>query len=88
MSSGTDTSKPEASREQAILARAHAQWMALRASDPEYFAYMEDANPMLARRAELLDLMDRAPSESVFMYLFANFSMRLEIAAITGREFS
>ena len=85
--SSSDKPKKDESRETAILARAHAQWQALRASDPEYFAYMEDANPMLARREELLDLMDRAPSEPVFMYLFANFSMRLEIAAITGREF-
>ena len=88
MNSGTDIPKQEPSREQMIVSRAHAQWQALRQSDPEFFAYMEDANPMLARRSELLDLMDRAPSESVFMYLFANFSMRLEIAAITGREFS
>lgn len=88
MTSGIDTPKQAASREQVILARAQAQWAALRASDPEFFAYMEDANPMLASRAELLDLMDRAPSDAVFMYLFANFLMRLEIAAITGREFS
>lgn len=73
----------------AVLERADAQWKLLRTSNPEYFAQLEDANPMLARRADLLNLMNAAPkdNDAVFMYLFANYSMRLEIAAITGREF-
>lgn len=73
--------------ERQLVKRAESLLDALRKTDPEYFDFMEDANPMLATRADLRRLMERAPNDSVFMYVFANFSTRLELAAVTGREF-
>ena len=74
-------------RELAIFGRSQEIMAALQRSHPTYFAYMDDANPMLARRSEILDLMEKAPNDAIFMYLVANFNLRLELAAVTGREF-
>ena len=83
------TEAPDApTAERALRDRAHALFEELRKSHPEFYAYMDDGDPMLASRGELVTLMERAPNDAIFMFLYANFSMRLELALITGRGFS
>jgi len=76
-----------ATLERQIVNRVEARFAELRNSNAEYFAYLEDVSPDLARRAELVDLMNSAPTLEVLMFLYAKFTMRLQLAAITGREF-
>lgn len=73
--------------EQSILKRVEGLWESLRASHPEYFAYLEDVDPDLATRAEMLDLMNSAPTQDILMFVYAKFTTRIQIASITGRAF-
>lgn len=74
--------------EQLILQRVEERWAELRTKHPEYFAYLEDVDPDLASRAEVTDLMRCAPSPEILMFIYAKFTTRLQLAAITGREFA
>lgn len=76
-----------AAHEAKVLSRAYALMDSLRETHPDFHARIEDANPMLAHRAELIDLMQRAPTDEIYMFLYANFMVRLDIAEITEREF-
>lgn len=83
-----DTSTQINNREAAIINPMLAALQDLQRTDPVYFARFEDADPDVALRAELIDLMACAPNEQVRFFLLGKLSARIAMACITGREFS
>lgn len=74
-------------RENAIVREMFAEIEKLKQTNPEYFAFFEDADPDTATRAELVDLMASAPNDLVKYFILGKFTMRMTIASVTGREF-
>lgn len=73
--------------EELVVQACFSQIQSLRDTHPEYFAYFEDVDPDVASRADLLDLIASAPTDAVKFFLLGKFTMRMAIAAVTGREF-
>jgi len=59
----------------------------LKETHAEFFAWFEDVDPDSAPRGELVDLMANSPNDAVKYFLFGKYTMRLQLASITGREF-
>jgi hypothetical protein len=74
-------------QEDLIVKNMFSEIETLKETHPEFFAYFEDVDPDTAPRAELVDLMASAPNDQVKFFLFGKFTMRLTLAAVTGREF-
>lgn len=75
-------------QEAALVQSLFADIASLKETHADYFAYLEDVDPDTAPRAELLDMMRSAPNKSIQFYLFGKYTFRLNMAAITGRDFS
>ena len=74
-------------QENAIVKKMFSEIESLRDSHPDFFANFEDVDPDTATRSELVDLMERSPTDQVRFFLFGKFTMRLMIASVTGRAF-
>lgn len=55
---------------------------------PDWYELYEDTSPDTASRADVVELMYSAPTDFALGLLYGKFTMRVEIASITGREFS
>jgi hypothetical protein len=73
--------------EEAMVKTMFAEINRLKDTNPDFFAFLDDVDPDTASRSDLVDLMASAPNEKIAFYLFGKYSMRLMMAAITGREF-
>ncbi|HWS26698.1 MAG TPA: hypothetical protein VN259_09040 [Xanthomonadales bacterium] len=64
-------------RHQKVLAEQHPQW----------YQEFEDIDPFVADRADVEDLVRRAPTEFASGMLCGILMFRQQLAAMTGREF-
>lgn len=53
---------------------------------PEWITLFDNTSPDIAPRAEVVKLMATAPNPFALGVLFGKYTMRQEIAAMTGRE--
>lgn len=74
-------------QENTIVKKMFSEIESLRDSNPDFFADFEDIDPDTATRSELVDLMEKSPTDQVRFFLFGKFTMRLMIASVTGRAF-
>lgn len=56
-------------------------------TNPEFFAHFEDTELDTASRADLVDLMARAPNDQVKFFIFGKYSARLALAGASGTAF-
>lgn len=54
---------------------------------PEFAEWIEDIDPYICPRLELVDAMRRAPNGFVRQYLFSIFAFRQSINLVAGRSF-
>ncbi|MFC5511065.1 hypothetical protein ACFPOU_07990 [Massilia jejuensis] len=54
---------------------------------PEFAEWIEDIDPYICPRLELVDAMRRAPNGYVRQYLYSIFSFRQSINLVAGRSF-
>jgi hypothetical protein len=59
----------------------------LRIEHPQWFAEFEDADPIIAPKAVLEELMRSAPTEFAQAYLLGIYNFRLQLSVLTGTEF-
>jgi hypothetical protein len=59
----------------------------LRIEHPEWFADFEDADPIIAPKSVLEDLLRTAPTEFAQAYLLGIYNFRLQLSVLTGTEF-
>lgn len=68
-----------------------AQYQKLLAESAEahadYHAWMDSMDPYTASRSDMIDLMESAPSPVVKGMLWGIFTMRIQMAAVTGRAY-
>ena len=76
-----------ASEAQAI-AKCLADLEALKSAHPAFWTQLDAIDTECCSRAELVALMDAAPTASARLYLLSKFSTRLTVAGLTGRRFS
>lgn len=81
-----DSSERDTSPEAAALRIAEAAIAKVAANFPDWFLLFEDVQIETASRQELTELMSTAPTEFVHGLLHGVYLMRIEIAAITGRD--
>lgn len=71
-------------RDALLLASTHLS--KLEREFPGWWARFDDTSPDTAPRAEVLELMTSAPNSFALGVLYGKYTMRLEINAMTGRE--
>jgi hypothetical protein len=54
---------------------------------PQFAAWIEDIDPYICPRQELVDALRRAPNGFVRQYLFSIFAFRQSINLVAGRSF-
>jgi len=69
------------------LAKCERQMDDISLTFAEWYAFYEDVAPDNAPREDLIELLRTAPNAFAQGLVYGKFTMRLEIAAITGREF-
>ena len=70
------------------IARCDKKINDLREQHADWFELFDDTLPDSAPRAEVVELMASAPSDFALGLMYGKFTMRLELEAVTGREFS
>jgi hypothetical protein len=73
--------------ERQVLDSCQRELGSLRNTHPDWYAYLDDVDPDICDRAELVQLMNSAPTSAARHYLFGKFTMRIAISSITGRPF-
>ena len=81
------TSSEAMQSERKVLMTCEAKIQELADKYPDWWALYEDALPDTAPRGELIELMDAAPNDFALALVYGKFTLRIEIAAITGRSF-
>jgi hypothetical protein len=69
------------------MERAARELEATRTKHPEWFYRYEEMMPYCAQRAEVVELMHSAPTAFCLGLLYGKFTMRFELAMVTGRPF-
>ena len=83
-----DTAESEAHLlEKTQLKACFEMLMSVRLAHPAWFELYDDSLVNTATRAELVELLSSAPNDFTRGLLYGVFGMRLEIEAITGRNF-
>ena len=59
----------------------------LRAQHPDWYEQMDDVAVDSAPRADIVELLHSAPNEFARGFIYGKFTMRMELAAVTGRPF-
>lgn len=54
---------------------------------PDFSDWIEDIDPFVCRRADLVDAMRKAPNGLVRQHLYAIWVFRKDVALLTGRSF-
>lgn len=86
MSQNNQTAKTQSPEETAI-ARCDTRIKELQQSHPDWFELFDDTLPDNAPRSEVVELMLSAPNDFSMGLMYGKYTMRLEIAAVTGRDF-
>lgn len=81
------TNLNEEARERQVLDMCLRELGSLRTAAPSFYMQLDDTDPDICTRAELVDLMHAAPTASARQYLFGKFTMRIAIGLATGRPF-
>ncbi|MES2977565.1 MAG: hypothetical protein V4731_04010 [Pseudomonadota bacterium] len=74
--------------ERQALGKCESHMDALALAYPDWYALYDITMPDSASRAEVVELLSTAPNDFALALMYGKYTMRLEIAAITGREFS
>lgn len=74
-------------REAAVVKKMLAEIENLSRTDPEWFAHFDHIELDAASRADLVELMVNAPTDSARFFLFGRYNARVALAAVTGRAF-
>jgi hypothetical protein len=84
----TDNVAPvEPTPEQAALSVCAQKMKQLQAAHPDWFALYEDTPVNTARRLEVVELMHSAPNDFALGLMHGVYAMRIELEAVTGRQF-
>lgn len=59
----------------------------LRIDHPQWFAEFEDADPIIAPKSELVELLRTAPTEFAQAYLLGIYNFRVQLSVLTGTVF-
>lgn len=73
-------------QERHALALAEAEMAKLETQFTQWWALFDDTSPYMAPRAEVVELMETAPNAFALGVFYGLYTMRLEIAAMTKRE--
>lgn len=84
----TNEQAVDTSNHGALLDRCQAELEQIRDTHPDWFAYFEDRDPDICSRAEMMELIDTAPTVAARQFLFGKYSLRLTISMITGRPWN
>ena len=58
----------------------------LKDSYPDWYFYLEDVNPDLATRQQLMELIETAPTLEARYYIFGKLTLRMQLARLIGRD--
>jgi hypothetical protein len=86
-SASSETANPAFDQENRALEPCNNQMAELMRVFPDWFYLYDDTNPDTAKRTELVDLLESAPNLFAMGLIYGKFTMRLELAAVTGRSF-
>lgn len=75
------------SPEQTAIVRCDTRMKELQQSHPDWYELFDDTLPDTAPREEVVELMLSAPNDFAMGLMYGKYTMRLEMAAVTGREF-
>lgn len=78
---------PKVYAEEQVLQQCAAEHAELLQPRPDFSDLLEDLDPYVCDRAELVALLADAPSIALRQYLYAIFQFRQTIALMTGRKF-
>jgi hypothetical protein len=72
-----------------IIRFCNAEYAEILAAAPDLAAYLDDVDPEVCTRAELIEAFRRAPPENVTIrqVLRNLYTMRMSIATVSGRSF-
>lgn len=73
--------------ERAVIQQCAAEHAELLQPRPDFSDSLEDLDPFVCERAQLVTLMANAPSVALRQYLYAIFQFREAIALMNGRHF-
>lgn len=73
--------------ERAVIEQCAAEHAELLQPRPDFAALIEDLDPYVCERIELVGLLADAPSIALRQYLYAIFQFRQTIGLATGRKF-
>ncbi|MDL5034302.1 hypothetical protein QRD43_20540 [Pelomonas sp. APW6] len=82
-----ETSTDNAAVERQVLDLCQAELASLRTTHPDWYVFLDDVDPDICSRTDLVELMNTAPTPGARQYLFGKFTMRIAISLITGRPF-
>ncbi len=73
--------------EQRALAQCCSELSSLKTTHPNWYAELDDVDPDICPRSDLVELMNTAPTPAARGYLLGKFTMRIAVSTITGRPF-
>lgn len=73
--------------ETVVISLAHKELEVELAKHPEFAAQVEDVDPDVCARAELVDLIRNAPTPILRQMLLSKYDFRTGLVMITGRSF-
>jgi hypothetical protein len=76
------------SPEVTAIARCDQKMNELKEQHADWFELFDDTLPDSAPRAEVVELMMSAPNDFALGLMYGKFTMRLELEAVTGRDFA
>lgn len=85
--SDTAASAMDDSMELEATGRCDDKMAELRRIHPAWYELFDDTLPDNAPRSEVVELMHSAPNDFALGLMYGKFTMRQELAAVTGREF-
>jgi hypothetical protein len=70
-----------------MIATLSSQITSLRDTHPDWYWKMDECDPDVCTRSELLDLIITAPNDLVRQYLYGKFTWRTNLSQMTGWPF-
>ena len=58
----------------------------LKDSHPDWYYYLEEVDPDLANREEMMDLLQSAPTPEAKFFIFGKLTMRIQLARLYGND--
>lgn len=71
-----------------VIELCHAEHEKVLLQHPEFAEWIEDVDPFVCRRIELVNLMRNAPNGFIRQYLYSIYVFRQSINLVSGRSFS